>query len=48
VVVALAENAQVDEAIPAFLNRLSDYLFVMARWMDFKAGTQDRIWTPKY
>jgi cob(I)alamin adenosyltransferase len=49
VVVALAENTTVHEAIPAFLNRLSDYLFVMARWMDFsRLGQQDRIWTPKY
>ena len=48
VVVALAENTTVHEAIPAFLNRLSDYLFVMARWMDFKTGAQDRIWTPNY
>ncbi|NDH77560.1 MAG: cob(I)yrinic acid a,c-diamide adenosyltransferase [Flavobacteriia bacterium] len=48
VVVALSETAEVNGHIPAFLNRLSDYLFVMARWMDFSAGAEDRIWTPKY
>jgi cob(I)alamin adenosyltransferase len=48
VVVALAETAEVDAVIPAFLNRLSDYLFTMARWMDFSAGAEDRIWTPNY
>jgi cob(I)alamin adenosyltransferase len=48
VVVALSETAEVNSHIPAFLNRLSDYLFVMARWMDFSAGAADRIWTPKY
>lgn len=48
VVVAISETAQVNGEIPAFLNRLSDYLFVMARWMDFSAGAEDRIWTPKY
>ena len=48
VVVAISETAQVNGEIPAFLNRLSDYLFVMARWMDFSARAEDRIWTPKY
>jgi len=48
VVVALCETSEVNGHIPAFLNRLSDYLFVMARWMDFSAGAEDRIWTPKY
>jgi cob(I)alamin adenosyltransferase len=47
-VVALNDNAEVTEEIITFLNRLSDFLFVMARWIDFSNGAPDRIWTPKY
>jgi cob(I)alamin adenosyltransferase len=46
--VALNDNAEVTEEIITFLNRLSDFLFVMARWIDFSNGAPDRIWTPKY
>lgn len=27
-----------------YLNRLSDYLFVLARWMNFKTQTPEKIW----
>jgi cob(I)alamin adenosyltransferase len=47
-IVALAADAEVDQSIITFVNRLSDYLFVMARWIDFSNQLPDRIWTPKY
>jgi cob(I)alamin adenosyltransferase len=47
-VVALNDEAKVAVEIITFVNRLSDFLFVMARWIDFSNGAPDRIWTPKY
>ena len=45
--VALTENSFVDERIIVYLNRLSDYLFVLARKlnMDFKA--EESVWIPR-
>lgn len=45
--VELAENSFVDERVTIYLNRLSDYLFVLARKlnMDFKA--EENIWIPR-
>ena len=47
-VVALNDEAKVAVEIITLVNRLSDFLFVMARWIDFSNGAPDRIWTPKY
>ena len=47
-VVALNDEAKVAVEIITTINRLSDFLFVMARWIDFSNGAPDRIWTPKY
>ncbi|MEY2963501.1 MAG: hypothetical protein RL754_762 [Bacteroidota bacterium] len=46
--VALAEEAAFPEEILTFLNRLSDFLFVMARWVLHVEGREAVIWTPKY
>jgi cob(I)alamin adenosyltransferase len=46
--VALNDEAKVAVEIITTINRLSDFLFVMARWIDFSNGAPDRIWTPKY
>lgn len=45
-VVALAGEAEVDEAAIRYLNRLSDLLFVFARLENQRAGTADVIWRP--
>ena len=47
-VVALANEVEVKEEIPAFLNRLSDFFFVLARFILHKEGLEERIWTPNY
>lgn len=42
-----AEIAMKDERYSLtlqYLNRLSDYLFVAARWVNFKTGHQDVLW----
>ena len=45
-VVELAASEWVDEGIIVFLNRFSDYLFVLSRWIGFQAGHPEIIWKP--
>lgn len=40
-----AEPGKVSDAVLKYLNRLSDYLFVAARWCNEK-GRADVLWTP--
>lgn len=50
-VVALAAAAKSGEPVGAdivvYLNRLSDFLFVLARWANLKAGVADVAWSKK-
>ena len=46
-VVALAQNEKVDAMIVQYLNRLSDYLFVLARFMAYSLGIVENKWTPR-
>jgi cob(I)alamin adenosyltransferase len=46
-VVAMSRKIAVDPLIIAFLNRLSDYLFVLARFAGFKAGANEIKWQPE-
>ena len=41
----LAENDHVTPAAIRYINRLSDHLFVLSRWLNDK-GRQDVLWTP--
>ncbi len=43
-VVALAHNEAVSEPSRQYLNRLSDLLFVLARWFNKHAGRGDVLW----
>ncbi|MBI4986343.1 MAG: cob(I)yrinic acid a,c-diamide adenosyltransferase [Rhodocyclales bacterium] len=43
-VVALAANEPVSETARQYLNRLSDLLFVLARWLNKAAGSGDVLW----
>lgn len=42
--VALAHAAAVSDAARQYLNRLSDLLFVLARWLNKHAGQGDVLW----
>ncbi|MDA8233052.1 MAG: cob(I)yrinic acid a,c-diamide adenosyltransferase [Magnetospirillum sp.] len=42
---ALAETEKVNPQAIAYANRLSDHLFVMARWLNTK-GSADVLWVP--
>ena len=43
-VVTLSHQAQVDPVLQRYLNRLSDYLFVLARWAVLAAGKQEDVY----
>ncbi|WP_431291741.1 cob(I)yrinic acid a,c-diamide adenosyltransferase [Pedobacter sp. P26] len=45
--VALAENSFVDEHVTVYLNRLSDYLFVLARKLTVYFNAEENIWIPR-
>lgn len=42
----LAEQEPVGEHVIPYLNRLSDFLFTLARWENWKAGIDETKWTP--
>ncbi len=44
-VVSLAQEAQVEEEVIVYLNRLSDLLFTLARLANRRAGVEDVPWT---
>ncbi len=45
--VQLAEESFVDNNITIYLNRLSDYLFVLGRKLNADIGTEENIWIPR-
>lgn len=46
-VVALAQEEVVADIIIRYLNRLSDYLFVLARKIGHELGVEERKWEPR-
>jgi cob(I)alamin adenosyltransferase len=46
-VVALTSQEAVDERVVVYLNRLSDWLFSLARAANAVAGVEDVKWVPK-
>lgn len=44
-VVTLANQERVDSIVLAYLNRLSDLLYVFARWINAHEGGQETTWT---
>jgi cob(I)alamin adenosyltransferase len=46
-VVQLSAESHVDEKMTVYLNRLSDYLFVLARKLNLDMGTPENIWNPR-
>ena len=43
-IVALAEEATVSPEVQQYVNRLSDYLFILAKKLNFLAGKSEKIW----
>lgn len=46
-VVALAQSGEISPAILTYLNRLSDWLFVCARFANSRTGVDDIPWEPR-
>jgi len=45
--VALAESSFVDSKVTVYLNRLSDYLFILGRKLGYDAKAVENIWLPR-
>ncbi len=45
--VALAEGSFVDSKVTVYLNRLSDYLFILGRKLGYDAKAVENIWIPR-
>ena len=43
-IVALSEEATVSSEVQQYINRLSDYLFVLAKKLNFIAGKSEKTW----
>lgn len=43
-IVALSEEAVVSQEVQQYINRLSDYLFVLAKKLNFIAGKSEKTW----
>lgn len=48
IMVSLAEQIEIDENMIIYINRLSDYLFVLARKTGKDLNIQELLWTPDY
>lgn len=44
--VAIEDISEQDSLAISYINRLSDYLFILARHIAFKAGVKDDFWLP--
>lgn len=45
-VISLGRESEVDPAVTEYLNRLSDYLFITARYLNFINGVEETVWKP--
>ncbi|MFN8527314.1 MAG: cob(I)yrinic acid a,c-diamide adenosyltransferase [Anaerolineae bacterium] len=45
VCVALSQHEPINEVLIAYLNRLSDLLFTLARWINLQAGESETKWS---
>ncbi len=46
-VVALHHSEAVEELVLQYLNRLSDFFFILARYLAHQAGIQETVWVPR-
>lgn len=46
-VLRLSDNEPVEDIHPKYLNRLSDYLFMLSRWLTMKLNAPEAAWKPK-
>ncbi|MET1055601.1 MAG: cob(I)yrinic acid a,c-diamide adenosyltransferase [Pedobacter sp.] len=46
-IVHLASESNVDNQVTVYLNRLSDYLFVLGRKLSFDQNAEENLWLPR-
>lgn len=46
-VVALSQESRVEPVVVQYLNRLSDYLFILARFIGYSKGIDEVVWAPR-
>lgn len=46
IVIALWQKDEVSEQVQVYLNRLSDYIFVLSRWMAMRLNVEEVPWRP--
>jgi cob(I)alamin adenosyltransferase len=46
-VIELNEQSEVEEIVIQYLNRLSDYLFVLSRWFTLQTKAEEKPWKPR-
>lgn len=44
-IIALSRIAEVNAGVMIFINRLSDYLFALSRWLNYNAGMEEILWS---
>lgn len=44
--VRVAEREEVDEEVMRYINRLSDYLYVLGRYICLSVGAEETVWVP--
>ena len=45
-IISLSRESYVDPALISYINRLSDYLFIAARYLNFISGVEEILWKP--
>ena len=46
-IIALGREEPLDPEVVRYFNRLSDYLFILARYMNHLAGVEETVWQPE-
>ena len=46
--VQLSNEEEIDSIVVKYLNRLSDFLFVLGRWSNCEEGISENLWNPNY
>lgn len=46
-VISLSRESKVDPVIIKYLNRLSDYFFILSRYMAYKTGVKEILWASR-
>lgn len=46
-IITLSGESYVDPNVESYINRLSDYLFIAARYLNFITGIEDIAWQPR-